>query len=123
MDPVLSMCAREEDGRIKAHARPSSLEDNQKALDEPERIAKEAPDFANARWHVWQSEATKEAYVVAEYQLLVAATLFAAEFEVSRSLDTSVAEAYIFKVIMAADTRITGYAKRRDPISFVAAAT
>ena len=45
---------------------------------------------ANARWHLWQFEATNEAFTFEADQLLEVATLVAAEFEVSRSPDSIV---------------------------------
>ena len=80
MDRVLLMRAileraLEEDEQPKAFSRSDGSEDNQKASDDLERIADEAPDcewfgaawdYANARWHVRQSEATEEAYAFDE---------------------------------------------------------
>ena len=83
--------AQVEDERLKANARSNSYADNQEALDEPNRIAEEAPECggfgagrgrSGARLHLRQSRASEEANVCDEDQLLVAAAPVAAASQV-----------------------------------------
>ena len=109
---------------LEARAPADSFEDNRKASDERKWIPDEAPDFewsgadwdhAAARWLFRHSDATNEAYTFDEDRLLVAATLVAAEFEVSRSFDSRVVEAYIFLVLTAANSQIASLRRGRLP--------
>ena len=64
---------------------------------------------ANASYRLWATGAHKEAPVYNDEMLLVAATARAAEFDAFRSYAVSLMEERIFKVLIAANTRITGY--------------
>lgn len=87
--------ASEEDARLKAYDRSNNFGGNRKALGRLRRIVEESLDFEwtgqawdhdNNRRHMWQSDASKEAFTFGGDQLPLAADLIEAEFEVSRIL-------------------------------------
>ena len=62
----------------------------------------------NASNWLFQTEATPEAFVSDDNKLIAAATMCAAEFQSSRNFAESSIEEYIFKVLVAANARLTG---------------
>ena len=79
----------------------------------------------NARWHMWRSEATGEAFKYNEDELMITSTMVVAELQVSRNFDPLFVEAPIFQVLSAADSQVAAWRGGRQlgPISFLAAGT
>ena len=122
------------DEQLKALARWDSDDDDHKALEEQKRVveAAHASETTGADWgcgnaHWWpsQTEAQQGAFVYDEDQLLIAVTLVAANFQVSRIFDAPLVENDLFKVSTAANTQATGRRRGRQLglISFLASAT
>ena len=110
--------AREQDSELKA------LQLSSRALDSAEAFALvKAPaisvpssvasardwEHADASFWLWATEASKEPCAYNEKKLLAAATIYVAVFEVSRIFSASSAEEHFFKVLIAANTQITGW--------------
>ena len=119
-----------DDERLTVNVRPNGYGHFREAPDGLKRIAAEAEDgdwfvaawgHAGARWYLRQSEANSEASIFDKVQLLIAATH---HFQISRSCKHHFLEAYIFKGLSAANSKITGWwrGSRLGAISFLAPA-
>ena len=64
---------------------------------------------ADASYCPWASETRKGAIAYKDEKLLVAASGGAAEFEAPRSYSLGLMEDHIFKILIAATERVTGY--------------
>ena len=70
-------------------------------------------DHGRARYRLGSIEAGAETSVYDEEQLLIAATLVSAEFQVSRAFYLGAAEIRLFEAWIAANTQIAGWRQGR----------
>ena len=106
-----------EDGKLKALARSDSADDNREANEGLKCIAEAAHGsetkgslwgYRRARFRLSRKAAKEGAFGNDEDHPLIADTLVAAEFQVTRGFDAALVGNGLFKVLTAANTQVAG---------------